>query len=369
MARRILSLAWKEFAQLLRDRLMTLFIIAIPAAQLILLANAVSQSIHALALAVVDEDRTSSSRALARALDNIPELEWRFDLVNQAAAQRLLEGGKVAVVLVIPSGFEAALLAGKEVPLQVLIDGTNSLVGSVVRSLVEGAVADFLSRLTTSVGGREVGVEVSRIALYNPELKVRPFIIPAQMGFIVYQVTLIVASLVMAREKETGTLEQLLVTPLRPGEILLGKALAPLLVGVANFLLMYAVARRVFEVPMRGSFVLLAGLSSLFVLVEVAFGMLISNASQTQQQAMLYVFLLAMIDVALSGYLVPVQNMPVPFRLVASLSPLQHYLVILRTVMLKGAGLALLWPRVGALVGIGLGAALVAGRMAARSLE
>ena len=370
MLGRIWTLTVKELIQLVRDRFMTGFLLLFPVVQLVLLAQATGQGVRNLPLAVVDLDRTAESRALTQALDNTPELAWRYQPAGQAELTELIDRGQTAVAVVIPAGFAAALGSRQAVPpVQVIVDGSSTAVGGTAQSAVEGAIGDYVRRLAARQGIAITGVQLRTAVLYNPDLNSRLFTIPAQMGFIIYQVTLAVASLAFARERELGTLEQLLVTPLHRFNLISGKALVAWLVGGLDFLLMYGVAVRGFAIPMRGSFALLLACSLFFVAVEIGYGVIISALSHTQQQAILYVFLLAMLDVALSGYLVPVKNMPALFRAAAAVSPLQHYLVIVRAIMLKGAGLAVLWPQIAALAAIGGGVGSLALAAATRRLE
>ena len=369
MLHRILSLATKELIQLLRDRMMTVFIVLLPVSQLVLLAQAIGHGINNLSLAIVDYDRSPQSRSLAMALDSMQQLDWRYSPANERELADLLDEGKATVGLVIPAGFASDLAQGNSQALQVAVDGTNTAVANPAKSYVEGAVAEYGRRLLLGEGDGAGGVDLRSVALYNPSLLSRYYTIPAQIGFIIYQMTLAVASLIFARERELGTLEQLLVTPLSALELITGKAVLAWFVGGLNFLFMYWIATSVFGVPMRGSFLLLLGLSLLFVWVMICFGVLISSISRNQQQAILYVFLLAVLDSALSGYLVPVKNMPEAFQTLAAVSALQHYLVIVRTIMLKGAGMALLWPHAAAMLGTGVVVGLTALRTSRRLLE
>ena len=196
---------------------------------------------------------------------------------------------------------------------------------------------------------------------FNPTLNVSFFVISAQLGFIIYQVALIVAALGITRERELGTLEQLLVTPLQRVELIIGKAIPAVDRGQRQFL--HHVAdrdSRVSNLPMRGSFPLLFCLSVLFIIAEVGWGLMISAFSHTQQQAVLFVFVLAMTDVAFSGYTVPVERLPQVMQWLAQLFPFQHYLQILRGVMLRGADLSTLWPQALALVVLAIGSMGVA---------
>ncbi len=373
MLLRIWSLAVKESIQLMRDRLMAAFIFLFPVAQLVLLAQVAGQGITNLPVAVLDYDRSAASRGLAQALENQPDLVWRYQLSSPAELDERLARGEAAVAVVIPARFGAEIAAvrsgGPAPAVQILIDGSNSVVGNSARLAAEGAITDYVTRQVTAGIQASAPIEVRSQVLFNPALNTRLFTIPAQMGFIIYQVTLAVASLAFARERELGTLEQLLVTPLRRLELIIGKASLAWVVGLLDFLLMYVVVVTLYDIPMRGSFLLLLAASMLFIAVEIGFGVIVSSYSRTQQQAILYVFMLAMLDVALSGYLVPVKNMPAALQTLATLSPMQHYLVIIRAIMLKGAGLAMLWPQIAAIGAIGVGVAVVATITSTRNLE
>jgi ABC-2 type transport system permease protein len=195
------------------------------------------------------------------------------------------------------------------------------------------------------------------------------FSIPAQLGFITYQITLAVAALGLARERELGTLEQLMVTPLRGFELTLGKGIPAAAVGSLNFALLFIISLTVFQVPMNGSLALLAALTLLFVAAIVGWGLVLSAISRTQQQAILFVFILAMVEITFSGFMVPVENMPPFLQVISRLAPLQHYLIIIRGIMLKGAGLEELWSQTMALAVLAVVTGLASLRIIARRLE
>ena len=209
-------------------------------------------------------------------------------------------------------------------------------------------------------------IDVRSNILFNPTLDIRQYTIPAMLGMIVYEMTLLLASLGLTREREIGTMEQLMIMPFRRIEIVIGKSIPPLAVTLLNYPLMLFVAHHVFGTPMRGSMVLLVALTTLFMICEVGWGLLLSSIARTQQQAVLFVFMQAVIDVSLSGYLVPVENMPQVLSIVSNVVPLRHFFVIIRGIMLKGATLDVLMPQVlilGALaIVIGVVAVLNLGR-------
>lgn len=367
---RVASLFVKELIQLLRDRRMLLLIMLFPVAQLVLLAGSTGRGINDLAIAVVDQDRTAASRRLTLTLDNTQELTVRYTPADPQPAERLVQAGQATAAVIIPPGYGRALeTGGAPVPVQLIVDGATPNVARTAEFAVEGVVSHLVAAGRASQAAIQAPIALVTTAAYNPALNSRLFTIPAQMGFIVYQVTLAVAALAFVRERELGTLEGLLVTPLRRTELVTGKAALAWLIGGLDFLVMVFVVQQFFGVPMRGSFGLLFGFSLLFVAVEIAFGVILSSFARTQQQAVLYVFVLAMLDIALSGYLAPVQNMPPFFAALAQVSPLQHYLVVIRGIMLKGAGLDVLWPQLLSLLAIGIGVGAIALRTATRRLE
>lgn len=357
---RIWNLIVKEFVQLSRDRLLVAFLILGPVLQLTLLTQATGKGVDHLTLAVLDLDRTRLSRQLITALDNTEELELRYYPEGMEEVRRLLDRGQASVALIIPAGFSQDLGLAKT-RVQVLADGSNSIVASVGLSAAEGVVADFAHDLAMAYGlpeGETIDLRIN--VLFNPTLKTRPYTISAQLGFIVYQVTLTVAALGIARERELSTLEQLIVTPLRRFELIVGKAIPAMIVGAVDFIALFAVAVLVFHLPLEGSFVLLLGLTSLFIAAEIGWGLMISILSRSQAQAVLFVFLLAMVDMTFSGYLVQVEKMPWLLRTISNLFPFQHYLTLLRDVVFKGTGLNLLWGEISALTALGTGISLIA---------
>jgi ABC-2 type transport system permease protein len=347
MILRIATIVVKELLQFRRDRLLLLFILLVPVAQLVLMAQAVTRSIEPQGVVIMDLDRSRWSRQLAVTLDNAQELEVRFYAEGNDEVRRLLDEGRARLAVVIPAGFARSLIQpGASQPIQLIVDGTNVVAAAAALGAAAGAVGRLSSDLAAGYGlvVPEL-VDFRTNVRFNPSLNFRDYTIPAQLGFIIYQVTLAVASLGLARERELGTLEQLMVTPIRRLELALGKGLPAVAVGTLNFLLMWAVGRLIFGVPMNGSLLLLTALTVLFIIAVVGWGLFISAVSHTQQQAILFVFIQAMVDITLSGFLVPVKNMPALLQLISRFVPLRHYLEIIRSLALKGAGLEALWPQ------------------------
>jgi ABC-2 type transport system permease protein len=372
---RIRNLILKELIQFARDRLLTAFILLAPVLQLILMAHNVERGISEQPLAILDLDRSRLSRQLIVDLDNSDELDLQFYVDDYERIRELLDRGDARIAVVIPAGFAERLLAVRpaapqQVQLQIVTDGTNTMAASVTMSAAANVLGRFSSDLATASGVvvPEL-IDFRANVRFNPTMDIRDYTIPAQLGFITYQVTLAVAALGLARERELGTMEQLMVTPLRTFELTLGKGLPAIAIGGLNFGVMWVISLTVFQTPMEGSPLLLAALSLLFISTQVGWGLVLSAISRTQQQAILFVFIQAMLDMTFSGFLVPVKNMPEALQTIARFVPLQHYLAILRSVMLKGAGLEELWRNAAALLMLGIVMWILGLRAVARHVE
>jgi ABC-2 type transport system permease protein len=362
---RIWNLVLKELIQFFRDRLMALFILTLPVLQLVLLAHATSSRVSDLDVAVLDLDRSHASRQLVTALDNRRELDVRHYPATLPDTRRLLDQGEATLAVIIPASFATDLADASRSPsVQLVADAENDVPGGIALSAAREAVAAFSAGTTASSP-----IDLRTTVRFNPTLNFRYFSVPAQVGFIVYQVTLTVSSIGLARERELGTLEQLLVMPMRRIELVIGKAVPALIIGTVNFLFMLAVAIFAFEVPLRGSLPLLVALTLLFIFTEIGYGILISGVARTQQQAILLVFVLAMVDMTFSGYMVRIKNLPTVLQAIAQVVPFSHYLTIIRGVMLKGAELGALWPHAAAMLLVGLLVSAVAVRNLSRRLD
>lgn len=368
---RIRNLVWKEFLQLARDRLLTLFLFLLPAVQLVLLARATGRGVHEQPVVILDLDRTAVTRELALRLDLREELSVEYFVDTEEDLRHLLEQGEARMGIIFPAGFSARLLDPTQTAsVRVVVDGTNDVVAGITLSAVQALFTEYAQERAAVWGVRTVPLlDLRIVTYYNPGYDTRQFAIPAQVGFITYQITLAIASLGLARERELGTLEGLIVTPMRRAELIVGKAIPALIIGLLNFLFLLAIAVLGFGVPLRGSFWLLLGLTLAFVLAEVGWGLVISGFSRTQQQALLFVFIQALVDLTLSGYLVPVKNLPLTLRAASRIVPMYHYLAVIRSVMLKGSGLADLWPHALALAGLAGLVLLIAARRVSRRLE
>ncbi len=368
---RVGNLIVKEFIQFGRDRLLAAFIILAPALQLLLLAQAIERGITEQPMVILDLDHSRRSRQLVTGLDNTEELQLRFLVENPEEMRHLLDTGQARLAVVVPAGFSRGLgSANSPQSIQIIADATNTMAASVTMSAASGVVSRFSAALAADYGlVIPEFIDFRTNVRFNPTMDVRHFSIPAQLGFITYQVTLAVAALALARERELGTLEQLMVTPLRRYELTAGKGLPAGAIGGLNFTVMWVISLAIFHVPMNGSPLLLMAFTLPFLAAVVSWGLVISAISRTQQQAILFVFIQAMVDMTFSGYMVPVENMPALLQAISRFVPLQHYLTIVRSIMLKGAGLAELWPEAVALILLSLGMGLIALRLVSWRLE
>ncbi len=349
MLYRIGNLTQKEIWQLTRDVMILIMILVGPVLQLALIARATTQGFHHQPIVVIDQDHSVLSRRISEAFDNTAELNVVAFLDSPDQIDAWLDQNRAVMAVTIPPGLEADLARGTP-QIQLLVDGSKSASASYAIAAATGTINSIAASSKQSLTGDVPVLNVRTEVRFNPAFNVSYFVISAQLGFIIYQVALIVAALGITRERELGTLEQLLVTPLQRVELIIGKAIPAVFVASVNFFIVFLIGSQGFELPMRGSFGLLFGLSVLFIVAEVGWGLMISAFSHTQQQAVLFVFVLAMTDVAFSGYTVPVERLPQVMQWIAQLFPFQHYLQILRGVMLRGADLATLWPQALALV-------------------
>jgi ABC-2 type transport system permease protein len=357
---RVLNLATKELVQLWRDRLILIFALLGPVSELVLVAWATSGEIEHIPMAVVDRDRSAASRALVRTLENTETFDADYYLQTEESARALVDAGTALVAILIPPDFEEDLVGAREpAQVQLILDGADPSAARAAQISAEGAIATFsqgvaLERLGPLVAGSGQVIRMDMRVWFNEELKTSNYEVPSELGFMLAGVALILASLGIARERELGTLEQLMVTPLRSTELILGKALPVLILSYLNFLVMLGLVVFVFKVPMRGSWSLLLTVAFFYLFIEMVWGLMISAVSRTQVQALLLAFTLLMVEIVFSGYAFPVENMPPLLQNLANFVPIKHWLLILRGILLKGAGVDIFWKELLSLAALGL---------------
>lgn len=357
---RIWNLAIKELLHLWRDKMILLFVFFGPISELALVAWATSGDIDHIPTAIVDRDHSATSRALVQALENTETFDASYYPRDEQEARALVDAGTVLVALLIPLDFEEQLVSvGEPAQVQLILDGADPSAARAAQMSAEGAVGAFAQQIALKRMGHVAGpwgevVDLDVRVWFNEELKTSNYEVPSELGFMLVGVALMVASLGIARERELGTLEQLMVTPLRSIELILGKALPVMFLSYLNFLLMLGLVVFVFQVPMRGSWPLLLTIALFYLLVEMGWGLMISAVSRTQVQALLLAFMLMMVEVVFSGYAFPVENMPWLLRRIANFVPIKHWLIVLRSILLKGAGIDVFWRELLSLAALGL---------------
>ncbi|HEC22884.1 MAG TPA: ABC transporter permease [Chloroflexi bacterium] len=352
MFNRLRSLVVKELIQFTQDRLLMLFVLIGPLAQLLLIGGGVSSSLSDIATAVIDQDRSSLSREVIAALDNTQELSVQLYPGTLEEARDLIDAGQASALVVIPEGFSSDLQEGRTAEVQLIVDGTNVVVAGEAQAAAQGAIETLGWNVALASAGNMAprGVDLRQEALYNQALDSKPYDLTAHMAFIIFQVAALAAVMSIVREREVGTLEQVAVTPVRQVELILGKAISPIIIGLVNFGILFVVVRLAFSLPMRGSIILLTLMTLLYLISEVCMALMISAISQTQQQAITILFIYIMLALTMSGYMVPISRLPSVLAFAANALPVQHYIAIVRSVMLKGGGVLILWPHMVALL-------------------
>ena len=365
---RIVQLVRKEFWQYRSDMVMSLLLLILPMIQLFAVVSAQSNDGGAgRYIAVVDHDRTPASRQLTTALENSQEFRVQAYLSRLSTGDQALRQSEAASLLVIPPHFGRDLLS-RHTPatLLALVDGTNLFTAGRLLRTIWGSFNRLAHTLSQAPG--QGSVLALRSVKYFDVTSIQDSI-SSQLGFLLYQVVLLVAGTGIARERETGTLEQLLVTPLNRFELIAGKTGPALVVGIVEFFVLYFLGVHHYGVPMRGSFLLLFSIAVLFMLAQSAWGLLISSRVANQQQGAQTMFVQILVDMAFCGFLVPVDNLPTFLRWFSELLPLQHYLYCIRAIMLRGAGFSALSRQVGVLAVLTVAFWLIAVRALRKRLD
>lgn len=368
MRERLLGIIRKEFRQAFRDARMRSMLFMPPLIQLFIFGFAVNLDVDHATLAWMDADRSYQSRELLAAFQGSGRFEVVAEPVSDRQVQRLLDSNKADLVVRVLPGFERDLERGRNTSVQVLINGANSNTASIVSSYASSIITSFASEVMQSrnrelVASRQVPAAVSfqvpQLKLqsrvwFNPDLRSRNYFVPGIVVNIIMLVTLMLTAMAIVREKEIGTMEQLMVTPIRPIELMLGKTLPFALVGLVDTALVVIAALVLFHVPFRGSAMLLLISALLFLMTSLGAGLFISTISNTQQQAMMTTFLFFQPFFLLSGFAFPIRNMPEPVQYLTYLNPVRYFIEIVRGLFLKGSGVDVLWPQMLALAIFGV---------------
>jgi ABC-2 type transport system permease protein len=355
---RIKALTIKEFLHLRHDWWLPLFMLLGGALELVLVGWATSRPMTNLPLMLMDNDNSSTSREIITALENTGTFQLDSIAENHSEIENALINGEVTAVVIIPNGFEADFYDPEEQPyLPVFLNGAESIPAREALEALEGVVRSLDEQILIE----QYGFDRDELASFNPSTVVRfneslnesYYTVPAELALMLEFTVLLFAALAFSREKELGTLEQLLVMPFSSLEIIIGKSIPVIIIGFVDFVFMLFLTNLAFGVPVRGSIALLFSLAVIYLVVELGKGMAISVFSKTQHQAFLLVMLVGMADFMFTGYAAPVESMPEALQLFANVVPAHHWLFIVRGIMLKGSDFSILLPNVLALLGLG----------------
>lgn len=363
MLARLKQLLIKEFIQVFRDKRTRFVLLGPPIIQMLIFGYAATFEIRHVATVVLDLDHSQESRDLISRFTSSPYFDVQHQLTDSRQVEDLIDRGKATVALKINPGFAEKLRKGQTAPLQVIVDATNSNTALIASGYINQIALGFartyqqdrINRISPQLSERIPSVQLEQRPWYNPELRSRWFFVPGIVGSLTLVLVVNLTAFAVVREREIGTLEQIMVTPIRPAEFILGKTLPFFLIGLLDVSLIAVVGTLWFQVPFRGQISVLVIGAVLFLLCMLGVGLLISTVSATQQQALVTSFFFIMPAVTFSGFGFPINTMPQWLQYLTYASPLRYFLVVLRGTYLKGVGLDILWPQMLAMAALGLG--------------
>ena len=350
MVRTILALMKKEFLQVFRDRNMLRMIFIMPIFQLILLGYVASTDVKLISTAVYDHDRSELSREYVRSLSAGQYFITDAPSIPLLQAERGFKENKYEAVLIIPHGFSNDLQQSKSVDVGFMVDGTNANSASIALGYASVMTRQFNERVT----GFSPPIKLTQRKLFNPEGESVYYMVPGIVALLLTMITAMLSAMAIVREREIGTLEQLMVTPIRTPALILGKTIPFALIGFVEISLALFVGIMWFKIPFAGSWVLLYSLAFLYLFTSLGTGMFISTISTTQQQAMFFTWFFAIFAIMTSGFFAPIANMPKSIQYLTYLNPLRYFMTTVRGIMMKGASLDVLYPEVIAMIIFGL---------------
>jgi ABC-2 type transport system permease protein len=359
MLGRLKQMLIKEFIQVFRDKRTRFLLFGPPIIQMLIFGYAATYEIHHVPTVVLDLDHSQESRELISRFTSSPYFDVQRQLTDSRQLGDLIEQGKATVGLEIDAGFAQKLRKGQTAPVQVIVDATNSntaliasgYISQIGLGFAQSYQKDRIYRIAPEMVEALPSVELAPRPWYNPSLRSRWFFVPGVIGSLTLVLVITLTAFAVVREREIGTLEQMMVTPIRPAEFILGKTLPSFLIGLMDVTLIALVGSLWFQVPFRGSILVLLVGSVLFILCMLGVGLLISTVSSTQQQAMVTAFFFIMPAIAFSGFGFPISTMPQWMQDFSYLIPLRYFLIVLRGAYLKGVGFDVLWPQMAAMAG------------------
>ena len=358
MFERIKEMVIKEFSQVFRDRRMKAIIFVTPILQLLIFGYAVTTDVKSINTAFYDLDQSYESRELGRRLEASGYFTITVTPSSVKEIGELLDRGRVLAAVQINKGFSQDLARGIPTEVQMIVDGTDSNTASVAMDYATRVITRFGKEFGTRAGiqrfVKPARIDLRSRAWYNPDLRSRNYNVPGVIAIIIMLTCLLLTAMAVVREREIGTMEQLMVTPLKPVELMLGKTIPFALISFFDMALVTTIGVFWFDVPIKGSIPLLVLSTAIYLLSVLGVGLFISTISRTQQQALMATFLFYIPAVLLSGFMFPIENMPVAIQYATYLNPLKYFLIIIRGIFLKGNGINILWPQMVALLLLGV---------------
>ena len=362
MWQRLRQMLVKEFIQVLRDKRTRFVLIVPPMIQMLIFGYAATLEIKHVSTAIVDYDNSAESREFISRMQGSPYFDVKARTLNPDEVRTMIDRGDIVLAVQMNAGFAQQLRKGQTATVQAIVDASNSntalvaagYVNQVAMKYARDYQRDALNRTSPMLMSQLPQITVERRPWFNPDLRSQWFFVPGVMGNLMLVIVMILTAFAVVREREIGTLEQIMVTPIRQTEFIIGKTLPFFLIGLLDAVLITAVGTLWFRVPLRGSFLVLTAGTVLFLLCTLGIGLLISTVSSTQQQAMVSAFFFIMPAIIFSGFSSPISSMPQWLQVLTYADPLRYYLVILRSVYLKGLGFEILWPQMAALATLAL---------------
>lgn len=354
MFQRIKNMILKEFIQVFRDKRMKAIVFVTPILQLMVFGYAVTTDVNHISTAVYDLDKSYESRELVRRFESSGYFDLRFSPASPKEAQELIDRGKALILINIDKGFSEDIKKGRTSPVQIIVDGTDSNTATVAMDYANRIILKYAKDLTIQKGVAPDRIKLSARAWYNPDLKSRNFNVPGVIAIVIMLTCLLLTAMAVVREREIGTIEQLMVTPLRPIELILGKTVPFAILGFIDMILVTVIGTFWFNIAIQGSIRLLFLSTAVYLLSVLGIGLFISTISRTQQQALMSTFIFYLPAVLLSGFMFPIENMPRLIQYGTYLNPLRYFLVIIRGIFLKGNGIGVLWPELVSMLALGI---------------
>jgi len=351
MFKRLRPIVIKEFRQIRRDKRSLGVLLVLPAFLVFLIGYALNFDVKHISLVVFDQDKSQTSREFVQSFSNTEYFDLMYSVESYKEIDELLDEGRALVAIVIPTDFSRQILSGEDASVQILVDGSNANTATTAIGYINGVVQNYSTRLaieTLERVGRElfVPIDFRPNVWYNPELVTAKFLVPGMIGFILMITGVVSTSLSVVREKERGTMEQLMISPLHTFEIILGKVIPYLIIGLIAATLVVSLGFLLFDISVEGSFFWLFIGILIFLVCALGQGLLISTIARTQQVAfMVSVFSSLLPTFLLSGFVFPIRSMPLSLQILSNLAPAKYFLIVIRSVVLKGVGLVAFWDQ------------------------